>query len=63
MYGRENLLKNEKSANGGINAKGLQAVWNNDYLLTILKSRNEITLIVGVASGSFEMVWAIIFHL
>ena len=33
-----NLLKNEKSAKGGIHAKRLQAGWNNDYLLAILKS-------------------------
>lgn len=33
-----NLLKNEKSAKGGIRAKRLQAGWNNDYLLSILKS-------------------------
>jgi len=33
-----NLLKKEKSAKGGIHAKHLQAGWNNDYLLTILKS-------------------------
>jgi len=32
-----NLLKNEKSAKGGIYAKRLQAGWNNDYLLAILK--------------------------
>jgi predicted transposase YbfD/YdcC len=33
-----NLLKNEKSAKCGIHAKRLQAGWNNDYLLAILKS-------------------------
>jgi predicted transposase YbfD/YdcC len=33
-----NLLKNEKTAKGGIHAKRLQAGWNNDCLLAILKS-------------------------
>jgi hypothetical protein len=33
-----NLFKNEKSAKGSIHARRLQAGWNNDYLLAILKS-------------------------
>jgi predicted transposase YbfD/YdcC len=33
-----NLLKNEKIAKGGFHAKRLQAAWNTDYLLKILKS-------------------------
>jgi predicted transposase YbfD/YdcC len=33
-----NLLKRDKTAKGGIHAKRLQAGWNHDYLLSILKS-------------------------
>lgn len=33
-----NLLKQEKTAKGGIHAKQLQAAWNQDYLLKILAS-------------------------
>jgi predicted transposase YbfD/YdcC len=35
-----NLLKQEKSAKGGIHAKQLQAAWNDDYLLKILAAAN-----------------------
>jgi len=33
-----NLLKQEKTAKGGIHAKQLQAAWNEDYLLKILST-------------------------
>ena len=35
-----NLIKQEKTAKGGIHAKQLQAAWNNDYLLKILAIAN-----------------------
>jgi predicted transposase YbfD/YdcC len=35
-----NLLKQEKTAKGGIHAKQLQAAWNDDYLLKILAAGN-----------------------
>ncbi len=31
-----NLLKQEKTAKGGVHAKQLQVAWNNDYLCKIL---------------------------
>jgi hypothetical protein len=31
-----NLLKQEKTAKGGLKAKRLQAAWNNNYLIKVL---------------------------
>jgi predicted transposase YbfD/YdcC len=35
-----NLLKQEKTAKGGIHARQLQAAWNDDYLLKVLSAAN-----------------------